>query len=327
MMNSSRNFALMGLAGFVAPRHLRAIKACDKQLVSAYDPSDSVGVIDSYFPNAAFFTIQELFDRHNSKLMETDNKIGWVTICTPNYLHDAHCRYGLRLGADVICEKPICLNPWNIDALQAIEQQTGHCIYNILQLRLHPSIVALKQEIDKAPKDHRYQIDLTYITSRGNWYYASWKGDEHKSGGVATNIGVHFFDMLLWLFGPLEKETLHIATHDRYAGFLQLKNADVRYFLSIDANTLPEKVRAEGATTLRTLVIDGKEVEFSKGFTDLHTESYQAIFAGNGFRISEAYPSIDLVHRLRNETPVGFVGDYHPMAKLPLTHHPFGWRR
>ena len=326
-MNNSKNFALLGLAGYVAPRHLRAIKECEMQLISAYDPSDSVGIIDSFFPNAAFFTQQELFDRHNSKLCGTEQSIGWVSVCTPNYLHDAHCRYGLRLGADVICEKPLCLNPWNIDALHQIEQQTGHNIYNILQLRLHPSIVALKKVVDATPKEHRFQIDLTYITSRGNWYYTSWKGDEHKSGGVATNIGVHFFDMLLWLFGEVQNEDLHIATHDRYAGILHLQRADVRYFLSINRDTLPEDAQKRGDTTLRTLEIDGQNVEFSSGFTDLHTASYREVFAGNGFRLEDVRPAIALVHRLRTEQPIGLKGDYHPLARLPLAPHPFGWQR
>ncbi|MBR3528610.1 MAG: Gfo/Idh/MocA family oxidoreductase [Bacteroidales bacterium] len=321
-----KNFAIIGVGGYVAPRHLKAIKETGNRLLSAYDRSDSVGILDSYFSDAAFFTEQELFDRHNSLLKERGMALDYVTVCTPNYLHDAHTRYGLRLGADVICEKPVVLNPWNIDALQKVEQETGHKAYTILQLRLHPSVQALKTLVDNGPADKVYDIDLTYITSRGNWYYASWKGDVHKSGGIATNIGVHFYDMLCWIFGPVQHSVVHVASHDRVAGFMELPKARVRYFLSINADHLPETVRQLGQRTYRTILVDGEEYAFSQGFTELHTKSYEEILVGKGFSIGEARQSIQVVHDIRNATPVGLVGDYHPLARQPLTPHPFGWK-
>ena len=322
-----KNFAIIGVGGYIAPRHLKAIKDTGNNLLSAYDKSDSVGIMDSYFPKAAFFTEQELFDRHNTKLLEKGVNIDYVTVCTPNYLHDAHTRYGLRLGADVICEKPVVLNPWNIDALMNIEKEIGHKAFTILQLRLHESIVALKKKIAEGPADKIYDVDLTYITSRGNWYYASWKGDVNKSGGIATNIGIHFYDMLSWVFGPVTKNIVHVMTHDRVAGYLEMKQARVRYFLSINAETLPENAVQGEKRTYRTIMIDGAEFEFSSGFTELHTKSYQEILAGNGFRISEAKNCIEIVHDIRYSTPVGLKGDYHPLARLPLCAHPFGWNR
>ena len=320
-----KNFAIIGVGGYIAPRHLKAIKEMGNRLVSAYDRCDSVGIIDSFFPDAAFFTEQELFDRHNSLLKGRGEALDYVSVCTPNYLHDAHTRYGLRLGADVICEKPIVLNPWNIDGLERVEQETGHNAYTILQLRLHPSVVALREKVLADKSGKVYDVDLTYITSRGNWYYASWKGDERKSGGVATNIGVHFYDMLSWIFGEVTKNVVHVASHDRVAGFLEMKKARVRYFLSINADTLPEEVRGAGQRTYRAIHVDGEEFEFSEGFTELHTKSYERILSGRGFRISEARDSIQIIHDIRNAKPIGLVGDYHPMAKYPLTKHPFGW--
>ena len=319
------NFALIGAAGYIAPRHLKAITDTGNNLVAAFDKFDSVGRLDNYFPDCFFFTEQEQFDRHCSKLMSTPDNIDWLAVCTPNHTHDAFIRYGLRLGTNVICEKPVTLNPWNIEALMKIEEQTGHQAYNILQLRLHDSIRALKQKIDNGPADKIYDIDLTYITSRGRWYYASWKGDNHKSGGVATNIGVHFYDMLQWIFGPVQENIVHVMSFDRVAGYLGLKRARVRYFLSINSDCLPENAVQEGKKTYRTLMIDGEEFEFSQGFTELHTLSYQEILAGRGFRISEALPSIQTVHDIRNARPIGLVGDYHPLARLPLAKHPFGW--
>lgn len=318
-----KNFALIGVGGYVAPRHLKAIKETGNTLLSAYDKSDSVGIMDSYFPNAAFFTEQELFDRHNTLLKERGEALDYVSVCTPNYLHDAHTRYGLRLGAEVICEKPVVLNPWNIDALEKVEAETGHNAYTILQLRLHPSVQALRDKVASEAKDNKYDIDLTYITSRGKWYYASWKGDEHKSGGVATNIGVHFYDMLCWIFGDVERNIVHVASHDRVAGFLELKHARVRYFLSINADHLPSEAVERGLRTYRAITVDGREFEFSEGFTELHTESYRRILEGHGFSISEARPSIQIVHDIRNATPVGLKGDYHPLAARELTPHPF----
>lgn len=321
-----KNFAIIGVGGYVAPRHLKAIKDTGNNLVSAYDKSDSVGVLDSYFPQASFFTEQELFDRHNTRLQEKGIKLDYVSVCTPNYLHDAHTRYGLRLGSDVICEKPVVLNPWNIDALEKVEEETGHKAYTILQLRLHDSITALKKKVDEGPKDKIYDIDLTYITSRGYWYYTSWKGNINKSGGVATNIGIHFYDMLSWIFGAVKSNIVHISSHDRVAGYLELERARVRYFLSINADTLPEEIVKAGKRTFRTIMIDGEQFEFSEGFTELHTLSYRKILAGEGFRISEARNCIQIVYDIRNMKPIGLKGDYHPFAKLPLSEHPFGWR-
>lgn len=319
------NFALVGAAGFIAPRHLKAITDTGNNLVAALDKFDSVGILDSYFPNCYFFTEQEMFDRHCTKIMGSSNNIDWLTVCTPNHTHDAFIRYGLRLGTNVICEKPVTLNPWNIEALMKVEAQTGHQAYNILQLRLHDSIRALKEKIEKGPADKIYDIDLTYITSRGLWYYTSWKGDDHKSGGVATNIGVHFYDMLQWIFGPVEENIVHVMSFDRVAGYLGLKRARVRYFLSINADCLPKNAIEGKKKTYRTLKIDGEEFEFSEGFTELHTRSYEEILAGRGFRISEALPCIQTVHDIRNAHPVGLIGDYHPLARLPLEKHPFGW--
>ena len=275
-----KNFAIIGVGGYIAPRHLKAIKDTGNNLVSAYDLSDSVGILDSYFPNVAFFNVFELFDRHNTRLLESGKTIDYVSVCTPNYLHDAHTRYGLRLGADVICEKPMVLNPWNIDALEKVEEKTGHKAYTILQLRLHDSIAALKKKIDEGPKDKIYDVDLTYITARGDWYYTSWKGNINKSGGIATNIGIHFYDMLSWIFGPVTKNVVHVMTHDRVAGYMEMKKARVRYFLSINANTLPANAVQGEKRTYRTIMIDGSEFEFSVGFNELHTKSYEKILAG-----------------------------------------------
>ena len=316
-----KNFALIGVGGYVAPRHLRAIKDTGNDLVSAYDKNDSVGIIDSYFPKASFFTEQELFDRHNNWFISQGNRIDYMSVCSPNYLHDAHTRYGLRLGCDVICEKPIVLSPWNIDALQQMERETGHKAYTIFQLRLHPSVIALKEKIAKGPKGKVYDVDLTYITPRGYWYYASWKGNLQKSGGVATNIGVHFYDMLQWVFGPVQRNVVHVSSHDRVAGYLELRQARVRYFLSINGDHLPENVTG----SYRAILVDGEEFEFSNGFTDLHTRSYEEVLAGRGFRINEARECIQTVYDIRNSRPIGLTGDYHPMAKYPLTKHPFGW--
>lgn len=319
------NFALIGAAGYIAPRHLKAISDTGNNLVAAYDLFDSVGRLDSSFPKCDFFVEQALFDRFCNKVKGTERNIDWLSVCTPNYTHDAFIRYGLRLGANVICEKPVVLNPWNIDALEKVEEETGHQAYNILQLRLHDKIQELKRKVEAGPKDKVYDIDLTYITSRGNWYYTSWKGDVHKSGGVATNIGVHFYDMLQWIFGPVEENIVHVMSFDRVAGYLGLKNARVRYFLSINADCLPANAVEGEKRTYRTLNIDGEEFEFSQGFTELHTKSYEEILAGRGFRISEAKNCIQIVHDIRNSTPIGLKGDYHPLAKMELSKHPFGW--
>ena len=293
-----KKFALIGAGGYIAPRHLKAIKDTGNVLIAAMDKNDSVGILDSYFPEADFFTEFERFDRHLEKQKRLGNKVDFVAVCSPNYLHDAHIRFGLRLGADVICEKPIVLNPWNVKALMEMENETGKNIYTILQLRLHPAIIALKQKIEAAPHK-KYNIKLTYITSRGHWYHSSWKGDMEKSGGIATNIGVHFFDMLLWIFGDLQKN--EVSQHDKYtaAGKLELEKANVEWMLSIDAKKLPDAVAAEGKRTYRTLTIDGESFEFSDGFTELHTKSYEEVLQGRGFRISETLKSIELVHQIR----------------------------
>lgn len=311
-----KNFGLIGASGYIAPRHLQAIKETKNQLIAALDKFDSVGIIDSYFPEADFFVEFERFDRHFDKLKRIGKKIDYVSICTPNYLHDSHIRFALRHGADAICEKPLVLNPWNVDALEVIENESQQKIFNILQLRLHPSIIALKKKINEGPKDKIYDINLTYITSRGRWYFISWKGDKSKSGGIATNIGVHFYDMLIWIFGNVKRNMVHISEDDKAAGFLQLERARVRWFLSIDANTLPKNVTKKGLRTYRSITVDNEEIEFSGGFTDLHTLSYQEILNNNGFGLNEARMSIETVYSIRNAKPVGLVGDYHPMARL-----------
>ena len=323
MEESVKNFALIGAAGYVAPRHMRAIKELGHELVAAMDPSDSVGVLDQYFPKVDFFTEFERFDRHLEKLKRQGEALDYLSVCTPNYLHDAHIRFGLRLGAEVICEKPLVLNPWNLAPLIDLEQETGKKVSCILQLRLHPSVQALKQKVESAPAEKIFDVDLTYITSRGKWYYASWKGDESKSGGVATNIGVHFFDMLQWVFGPVQHLKVHVHNHDRAAGYLELERARVRWFLSINGETLPEAIQHKELKTFRSVQLDGEQFEFSDGFHDLHTQSYQNILLERGFGISEAQASIEMIQRIRQAEIEPLQEDYHPMAKLPLSHHPF----
>ncbi|MCL4166407.1 UNVERIFIED_CONTAM: hypothetical protein GTU68_039578 [Idotea baltica] len=308
-----KNFALIGAAGYIAPRHMQAIRDTGNQLVSALDPSDSVGIIDRYFPQASFFTSFERFDRHVDKRRRGEDKIDYFSVCSPNYLHDAHCRFGLRSDADVICEKPLVLNPWNIDALSAIENETGKKIYNILQLREHKSILALKEKIESGPKDKIYDIDLSYLTSRGAWYHVSWKGDQEKSGGIATNIGVHFFDMLTWIFGSVKKNTIHVHENEKAAGFLELERAKVRWFLSVDYNAIPDYIKAQGKTTYRSITVGGEEIEFSTGFTDLHTRCYENILKGNGHRSDAVRPAIQIVHDIRNAQAIGIKGEYHPL--------------
>ncbi len=310
-----KRFGLIGAAGYVAPRHMRAIKETGNELVAAMDKFDSVGIIDSYFPEASFFTEFERFDRHLDKERRKGNKIDFLSICTPNYLHDAHTRFGLRNDADVICEKPLVLNPWNVDALVNMEQETGRRIWNILQLRHHRAITDLKQKIDNGPADKIYEVDLAYFTARGQWYHHSWKGASQKSGGIATNIGVHFFDMLTWIFGPLKRSIVHLHEKDRAAGYLDLAKAKVRWILSINQEDIPQSAKEVGRRTYRSITVEGKEIEFSKGFEDLHTTSYAEIIKGNGFGIKDTRPSIELVHTIRNTSPVGLKGDYHPILK------------
>jgi UDP-N-acetyl-2-amino-2-deoxyglucuronate dehydrogenase len=315
---------LIGAAGFIAPKHLKAIKETGNNLVAALDIFDSVGVMDSYFPKADFFTEFERFDRYISKIKyEKDITLDYISICTPNYLHDSNIRFALRQGAAAICEKPLVLNPWNIDALSKIEAESGKSVFTILQLRHHPSIIALKEKIENETTDKHYDVDLTYITSRGNWYFTSWKGDVSKSGGVASNIGVHFFDMLTWIFGDLTKNVVHLHTHDRAGGILYFEKATVRWFLSIDAKTLPQHIQEKGQTTYRSIKMDGEEIEFSDGFKDLHTVSYQNILENKGFGLNDAKKSIEIIHSIRKTEISPLLEDYHPFIKLPLAKHPF----
>ena len=324
------NFALLGAAGYIAPRHMKAIKDTGNNLVVAMDTHDAVGIIDKYFPDSAFFVEFERLDRHVEKLkrMGNEEKIHYVSIASPNYLHDAHIRFALRVGAHAICEKPLVLEQWNLDALKVIEKESGTRVNAILQLRLHPSIKALKEKIDvgfpHVVSDHtrsrtshsKHDIDLTYITSRGRWYLYSWKGNTEKSGGVTTNIGIHFFDMLQWVFGPVQHTVVHLSQPTKAAGYLELEKARVRWFLSIDRNDLPEIAKNRSETTYRSITIDGDNMQFSEGFSDLHTTSYEEILKDNGFSLDDAEPSIKIAHDIRNTKPIGKKGEYHPFLKL-----------
>ncbi len=318
-----KKFALIGASGYVAPRHMKAIKSVGGNLIAALDPFDSVGIIDNYFPSAGFFVEFERFDRHLEKLRRTGVQLDYLSVCSPNYLHDAHCRFGLRLGADVICEKPMVLNPWNIDALQEMENETGGKIFNMLQLRLHPSIAQLKQRIEQEPSEVVHEIDLTYITSRGKWYYTSWKGDVQKSGGIATNIGIHFFDMLIWIFGDVKENIIYTRSHDRASGFLALEKARVKWFLSVNEETLPQAAKTKGHRTFRRLRIGEEAFDFSTGFENLHTEVYQRVLSGDGFRIGETRKSISLVHDIRHAKEQLIDERAHELAALSKRSHPF----
>jgi len=312
-----RHFALIGAAGYIAPRHMKAIKDTGNTLVAAYDPNDSVGIIDSYFPDADFFTEFERFDRHIDKLRRAnvDKRINYVSIASPNYLHDSHMRFALRSGADAICEKPLVLNPWNIDGLKEIEGDTGHKIYTILQLRLHPEIIALKEKVERSTATKKHDLDLTYIVSRGHWYLQSWKGDPKKSGGLATNIGVHFFDMLHFVFGALQSNIVHHRVDTKAAGFLEYEKARVRWFLSVDVNDVPLEQRLKGQRTCRSITLNKEEIQFSEGFTTLHSRAYEEILAGRGFGLEENRVAIETVTAIRNTKPVGIIGEYHPFLK------------
>lgn len=307
---------MIGVGGYIAPRHMKAIKAVGGDLAVAFDPKDSVGIIDNHFPDAYFFVEFERFDRHIDKMRRRGQKLDYVSICSPNYLHDAHCRFALRAGADAICEKPLVLNPWNIDGLAEIEQETGRKIATILQLRLHPAIQELKRKVESSP-NNKFAVDLTYVTSRGRWYHTSWKGDETKSGGIGTNIGVHFFDMLTHVFGPVTRNTVHLHDDARAAGYLECGRAQIRWFLSVDRNDLPENVQGK-KTTYRSITLDGEEIEFSEGFTDLHTRSYEEILAGKGYGIEEVRPSVELVSALRSKPVEVRAGDQHPFTSKYL---------
>lgn len=309
-----KRFALIGAAGYIAPRHMTAIRETGNELVAAFDPNDSVGIIDSHFPQAHFFTEFERFDRHVDKLRRSGRGVDYASIASPNYLHDSHMRFALRSGMDAICEKPIVLNPWNIDGLKEIEADTGHRINTILQLRLHPAIIALREKVRAGDPSHKYDVDLTYITSRGNWYLQSWKGDQKKSGGIATNIGVHFYDMLHFLFGTLTENHVHLHQPTKAAGYLEYEHARVRWFLSIDIDDVPQAQREAGQRTFRSITVDGEEIEFSGGFTDLHTRSYEEILAGRGFGLDENRVAIETVAHIR-EAPLTTTGELHPFAK------------
>ncbi len=317
MQNDPKNFAVIGVGGYIAPRHLKAIRDTGNRLLAAVDPKDAVGLLDQFSYDVRFFTEIERFDRHLEKLRRTSEqeRVHYISICSPNYLHDAHCRLAMRVGADVICEKPLAINPWNLDALQEIEAETQRKVNTILQLRVHPELLKLRERIHQENSSAQHDVVLTYITSRGNWYHVSWKGQMEKSGGVATNIGVHFFDLLIWLFGPVQGIKVYHADAERMSGFIELEKARVRWFLSVDHHDLPDPAKAAKKTTFRSITVDGQEIEFSEGFTDLHTRVYEKILAGAGFGIADARPSIDLTHRIRHAEPSPFDSDLHPFLK------------
>lgn len=317
-MNARKNFGLIGAAGYIAPRHMQAMRDTGHLLVAALDPSDSVGIIDSHFPDADFFTEFERFDRHVDKLRRAgdERQLHYVAICSPNYLHDSHIRFALRSGADAICEKPLVLNPWNLDGLAEIQRDTGRRINTILQLRVHPSILALRERIRVSNRaSDKHDVELTYVTSRGKWYVQSWKGDIKKSGGIATNIGVHFFDLLHFLFGELQENVVHHASDVRSCGFLEYTHARVRWFLSVDAGDVPAPQIDAGQRTFRSITVDGNEIEFSGGFANLHTRSYEEILAGRGFGLEDSRVAIETVSAIRRATPVGRCGEFHPMLR------------
>lgn len=311
-----KNFAITGVAGYIAPRHLQAIKETGNRIVAAVDPHDSVGILDKYFPDVSFFTEFERFDRHLEKLRRDRSlhKVDYLTVCSPNNLHDAHIRLALRVGANAICEKPLVLNPWNLDALQELESESSARVFTILQLRVHPALIELKERLIKQQSKQKHEVVLTYITSRGLWYYYSWKGILEKSGGIATNIGVHFFDLLMWLFGEVQSSIIHLKEDKRMSGFFELKNANVKWFLSTDNGDLTEETNKTGVSTFRSITVDGKEIQFSKGFTDLHTRVYEETLNGNGFGIEDARPSITLVHKLRTLSTSESLDKIHPLA-------------
>lgn len=312
-----KNFAITGVAGYIAPRHLKAIQDTRNNLVAATDPHDSVGILDKYFPDTSFFTEYERFDRHLEMLRRHDplNCVNYLSICSPNHLHDAHIRLALRIGADAICEKPLVLNPWNLDILQELEQECNNKVYTVLQLRVHPSLIEMKNKIDKETNGKRHSVVLSYITSRGLWYNYSWKGMIEKSGGIATNIGVHFFDLLMWYFGTPQHSEVHLSRKDKMSGFLELEKADVTWYLSLDKNDLPKEALNSGNTTYRSITVDGEEVEFTEGFTDLHTKVYQEILDGRGYGINDARASIETVYNIRNMKPISNSSRQHPFTQ------------
>lgn len=313
-----RNFGLVGAAGFVAPRHMKAIKDTGNRLIAATDPHDNVGVLDGYFPEVRFFTEIERFDRHLEKLRRKgdDQRMHYLSVCSPNYLHDSHVRLALRLGADAICEKPLVINPWNLDELAELEHETGRRIYTVLQLRHHPALQAVRARLLASPPKKPLEVVLTYMSRRGAWYHVSWKGSAEKSGGLAMNLGVHFFDLLTWLFGPMSSSAVHLAQPSRMAGALTLERANVRWFLSVDGDDLPKVARDAGKSAWRSLTIDGDEVEFSDGFGDLHTRVYERVLAGEGLGLTEARPSIELLQKIRAASvETAPAGQVHPFLE------------
>jgi UDP-N-acetyl-2-amino-2-deoxyglucuronate dehydrogenase len=314
------NFAMIGIAGYIAPRHLQAIKDTNNNLIAAMDTHDSVGILDRYFPDVSFFIEFERFDRHSEKLKRgsEEGRINYVTICSPNFLHDAHIRFALRIGADAICEKPLVLNPWNLDALEELEGIYGKKVNTVLQLRVHPALLQLKENIKTKKTKSKKEVVLTYITSRGLWYHYSWKGIKEKSGGIATNIGIHLFDLLIWLYGDVQNSEVYYSDPYKIGGFLELKDANVKWFLSLDRNDLPKKAVEDNKLTFRSIAIDGEEIHFSEGFTDLHTKVYERTLAGNGFGIKEARPSIKLVHNIRTSLVVPKQENMHSNIKKIL---------
>ncbi len=314
----SKNFALIGVGGYIAPRHLRAIRDTGNELVAAVDPKDSVGILDQYSFNVRFFTEIERFDRHLEKLRRGPEaqRVQWVSVTSPNYLHDSHCRLAMRVGADVICEKPLVINSWNLAPLEELEQELGRRIFTVLQLRVHPALVQLRQELLQKRTGRQHEVLMTYVTARGPWYQTSWKGQVEKSGGVATNIGIHFFDLLMWLFGEAGECRVHHSDSERMAGFIELEHAKVRWFLSVNAGDLPFAVQPGKKSTYRSITVDGQEVEFSEGFTDLHTRIYEETLAGRGFGIQDARPSIELTTKIRSSN-ISTVDELaHPLLKL-----------
>lgn len=312
-----KNFALIGAAGFVAPRHMKAIRDTGNKLVAAVDPHDSVGAMDSFSPEARFFTEIERFDRHLEKLRRKsdEERVHYVSICSPNYLHDAHIRLALRLHACAICEKPLVINPWNLDALQELEEESEGSVYTVFQLRYLPGLLELKKQLESSAQTQPADVVLTYVTRRGAWYPVSWKGSSEKAGGVAMNIGIHFFDLVAWLFGPVEASEVHLSRPDKMAGCLQLGGARVRWFLSVDGSDIPEPMRADGKHAFRSMTVDGNEIEFSTGFENLHTKVYEETLAGGGLGIRDARPSIQMVYDIRNAEVKAAGGNAHPLLK------------
>jgi len=314
-----KNFALIGAAGYIAPRHLKAIKETGNNLIAATDPHDSVGILDQFFCDVSFFTEFERFDRHleKEKRNNANHKIDYISICSPNHLHDAHIRFALRIGSDAICEKPLVINPWNLDALEEIEIESGKKVFTIFQLRVHKSLINLKMNLENV-KNKKHKVVLTYVTSRGPWYNYSWKGSIEKSGGIAANIGIHFFDLLSWLFGSEKVSQVHLCAKDKMSGFLELSNAEVSWYLSTDRNDLPESHLKNGKNTFRSISIDENEIDFTHGFENLHTNVYENILKGFGFGIKEARESIHMVYNIRHSSITNNPEVIHPFCKRAL---------